>query len=40
MKTVIIARISTEEQKEAGLSLPAQVKRLKNHYHNLFLAKA
>ena len=28
MKAIIIARVSTEEQKEAGLSLPAQVARL------------
>ena len=29
MKAIIIARVSTEEQKEAGLSLPAQVTALK-----------
>ena len=31
MKAVIIARVSTEEQKEAGNSLPAQVARLENY---------
>ena len=31
MKAIIIARVSTEEQKEAGNSLPAQKNRLKNH---------
>src|SRR3989344_5276711 len=31
MKAVIIARVSTEEQKEAGNSLPAQVARLKSY---------
>lgn len=31
MKAVIIARVSTEEQKEAGLSLPAQVMRLESY---------
>jgi hypothetical protein len=30
MKTINIARVSTEEQKEAGNSLPAQEERLKN----------
>ncbi len=30
-KAVIIARVSTEEQKEAGNSLPAQVARLENY---------
>jgi site-specific DNA recombinase len=34
MKAVIIARVSTEEQKEAGLSLPAQVMRLENYCQN------
>ena len=34
MKAVIIARVSTEEQKEAGLSLPAQVTRLENYCQN------
>lgn len=34
MKAIIIARVSTEEQKEAGLSLPAQVTRLENYCHN------
>ena len=29
MKAIIIARVSTEEQKEAGNSLPAQINRLK-----------
>jgi len=31
MKAIILARVSTEEQKEAGNSLPAQVERLKNY---------
>ncbi|PIR37517.1 MAG: hypothetical protein COV34_03250 [Candidatus Zambryskibacteria bacterium CG10_big_fil_rev_8_21_14_0_10_42_12] len=31
MKAIIIARVSTEEQKEAGNSLPAQKTRLKNY---------
>ena len=31
MKAVILARVSTEEQKEAGNSLPAQVDRLKKY---------
>lgn len=31
MKSILIARVSTEEQKEAGLSLPAQVERLKKY---------
>ena len=31
MKAIIIARVSTEEQKEAGNSLPSQVTRLKNY---------
>lgn len=30
MKAIIIARVSTEEQKEAGNSLPAQIARLKS----------
>ena len=34
MKAIIIARVSTEEQKEAGLSLPAQLTRLKNYCQN------
>jgi DNA invertase Pin-like site-specific DNA recombinase len=34
MKAIIIARVSTEEQKEAGLSLPAQVTRLENYCQN------
>jgi len=34
MKAIIIARVSTEEQKEAGLSLPAQVIRLENYCQN------
>ena len=34
MKAVIIARVSTEEQREAGLSLPAQVMRLENYCQN------
>jgi site-specific DNA recombinase len=31
MKAIILARVSTEEQKEAGNSLPAQVSRLQNY---------
>lgn len=31
MKAIIIARVSTEEQREAGNSLPAQVARLENY---------
>ncbi|MEQ1500421.1 MAG: recombinase family protein, partial [Parcubacteria group bacterium] len=31
MKALILARVSTEEQKEAGNSLPAQVDRLKSY---------
>ena len=31
MKAVILARVSTEEQKEAGSSLPAQIDRLKTY---------
>ena len=31
MKTIIIARVSTEEQKEAGNSLPAQITRLEKY---------
>lgn len=31
MKALILARVSTEEQKEAGNSLPAQLERLKNY---------
>ena len=34
MKAIIIARVSTEEQKEAGLSLPAQITRLENYCKN------
>ncbi len=34
MKAVIIARVSTEEQRDAGLSLPAQVMRLENYCQN------
>ncbi|MBY0110020.1 MAG: recombinase family protein [Candidatus Babeliaceae bacterium] len=34
MKAIIIARVSTEEQKEAGLSLPAQEERLKKYCQN------
>jgi hypothetical protein len=32
MKSIILARVSTEEQKEAGNSLPAQQARLKGGY--------
>ncbi len=31
MKAIIIARVSTEEQREAGNSLPAQVARLERY---------
>lgn len=31
MKAIIIARVSTEEQKEAGNSLPAQISRMQNY---------
>ena len=31
MKTIILARVSTEEQKEAGNSLPAQLLRLQKY---------
>ena len=31
MKAIVLARVSTEEQKEAGNSLPAQVERLKSY---------
>ncbi len=31
MKAILIARVSTEEQKEAGNSLPAQISRLKSY---------
>jgi len=31
MKAIILARVSTEEQKEAGNSLPAQIARLENY---------
>jgi len=34
MKAIILARVSTEEQKEAGNSLPAQIERLKNYCKN------
>jgi DNA invertase Pin-like site-specific DNA recombinase len=34
MKAILIARVSTEEQKEAGNSLPAQVARLEKYCHN------
>lgn len=34
MKAIILARVSTEEQKEAGNSLPAQVNRLRNYCKN------
>jgi len=34
MKAIIVARVSTEEQKEAGNSLPAQIARLKKHCQN------
>lgn len=31
MKAIIIARVSTEEQKDAGNSLPAQIARLESY---------
>ena len=34
MKAILIARVSTEEQKEAGNSLPAQVIRLEKYCRN------
>lgn len=34
MKAILIARVSTEEQKEAGLSLPSQVARLERYCHS------
>ena len=34
MKAIIIARVSTEEQREAGNSLPAQVMRLERYCQN------
>lgn len=34
MKAILIARVSTEEQKEADNSLPAQVARLEKYCQN------
>lgn len=34
MKVILIARVSTEKQKKADNSLPAQVIRLENYCHN------
>ena len=34
MKAILIARVSTEEQKEAGNSLPAQIHRLEQYCRN------
>jgi len=34
MKAILIARVSTEEQKEAGNSLPAQIARLEQYCNN------
>ena len=34
MKAILIARVSTEEQREAGNSLPAQVVRLEKYCQN------
>jgi DNA invertase Pin-like site-specific DNA recombinase len=34
MKAILIARVSTEEQKEMGNSLPAQVMRLERYCQN------
>ncbi len=31
MKAIILARVSTEEQREAGNSLPAQITRMQNY---------
>ena len=31
MKSIIVARVSTEEQKEAGNSLPAQLSRMQDY---------
>lgn len=33
MKSIIVARVSTEEQKEAGNSLPAQLEKMKSYCH-------
>lgn len=34
MKAILIARINTEEQKDAGNSLPAQIARLEKYCQN------
>jgi DNA invertase Pin-like site-specific DNA recombinase len=34
MKAILIARVSTEEQRDAGNSLPAQVARLERYCQN------
>jgi DNA invertase Pin-like site-specific DNA recombinase len=34
MKAILISRVSTEEQKEAGNSLPAQAARLEKYCQN------
>ncbi len=34
MKAIIIARASTEEQKEAGNSLSTQISRVEQYYNN------
>ena len=34
MKAILIARVSTEEQRDAGNSLPAQVARLEHYCQN------
>jgi DNA invertase Pin-like site-specific DNA recombinase len=34
MKAILIARVSTEEQREAGNSLPAQLARLERYCQN------
>lgn len=34
MKAILLARVSTEEQREAGNSLPAQIARLEKYCHN------
>lgn len=41
MKAIIVARVSTEEQKEAGNSLPAQLTRMQNYcqHNNYTVAK-
>jgi hypothetical protein len=40
MKSLIIARVSTEEQREAGNSLTAQPERMKSYYKIKFFDEA